>query len=115
MPSLLERLVPCSDRRGAASETVRQHFPAEVFFATVAVRCRGECDVRGWNVNGQLDPRREVTVSADGLNKANTTTNSIYENDGFHISDLRAENCIVDETVYAVQMAGLEYMKTWLA
>jgi hypothetical protein len=38
----------------------------------------------------------------------------IYESDGFHSSDLHAENGIVDETVYAVQMAALEYMKTWL-
>lgn len=56
-----------------------------------------------------------ATVSADGLNKTNTTTQPIYESDGFHCSDLRIENGIVDETVHAVQMAGLEYMKTWLA
>ncbi|KAN0088726.1 Peptidase S28 [Tylopilus felleus] len=77
----------------------------------------------GWNVNidrlffanGLRDPWREATVSADGLNKANTTTQPIYEGDGFHCSELITENGIADETVYAVQMAGLEYMKTWLA
>jgi pimeloyl-ACP methyl ester carboxylesterase len=77
----------------------------------------------GWNVNvdrlffvnGLRDPWREATVSADGLNKANTTMQPIYESDAFHCSDLHAENGIVDETVYAVQMAALEYMKTWLA
>ena len=61
------------------------------------------------------DPWREATVSADGLNKASTSTQPIYESDGFHCSDLSAKNGVVDETVYAVQMAGLEYMKTWLA
>ena len=61
------------------------------------------------------DPWREATVSADGLNKANTTTQPIYESDGFHCSDLSIENGVVDETVHAVQMAALEYMKTWLA
>ncbi|KAH7908620.1 peptidase S28 [Hygrophoropsis aurantiaca] len=77
----------------------------------------------GWNVevdrlffaNGLRDPWREATVSADGLNKANTTTQPIYEGDGFHCSDLLTENGIVDETIMTVQMAGLEYMKTWLA
>jgi len=77
----------------------------------------------GWNTsvdrlffaNGLRDPWREVTVSADGLNKDNTTTQPIYESDGFHCSDLHAENGVVDETVYAVQMAALEYMETWLA
>jgi hypothetical protein len=78
---------------------------------------------QGWNVNvdrlffvnGLRDPWREATVSADGLNKASATTQPIYESDAFHCSDLHAENGIVDETVYAVQMAALEYMKTWLA
>ena len=61
------------------------------------------------------DPWREATVSEDGLNKANTTTQPIYEGDGFHCSDLLTENGVVDETVHAVQMAGFEYMKMWLA
>ncbi|KAF9244177.1 peptidase S28 [Melanogaster broomeanus] len=77
----------------------------------------------GWNVeidrlffaNGLRDPWREATVSADGLYKFNTTTQPIYEGDGFHCSDLITESGIVDETIYTVQMAGLEYMKTWLA
>ena len=61
------------------------------------------------------DPWRGTSVSADGLDKANTSTQPIYESDGFHCSDLNTQNGIVDETVYAVQMAGLEYMKAWLA
>lgn len=61
------------------------------------------------------DPWREATVSADGLHKANTTTQPIYEGDGFHCSDLITKNGVVDETIYTVQMAGLEYMKEWLA
>ncbi|KAF9219959.1 hypothetical protein BS17DRAFT_716083 [Gyrodon lividus] len=77
----------------------------------------------GWNVevdrlffaNGLRDPWREATVSADGLYKPNTATQPIYEGDGFHCSDLITESGIVDETIYTVQMAGLEYMKSWLA
>ncbi|KIJ04684.1 hypothetical protein PAXINDRAFT_22023 [Paxillus involutus ATCC 200175] len=77
----------------------------------------------GWDVeidrlffaNGLRDPWREATVSADGLYESNTTTQPIYEGDGFHCSDLIAESGIVDETIYTVQMAGLEYMETWLA
>ena len=61
------------------------------------------------------DPWREVTVSEDGLDKANTTTQPIYESDGFHCSDLLTKNGVVDETLHAVQMAGLEYMRMWLA
>jgi len=39
----------------------------------------------------------------------------IYMSDGFHGSDLFADNGVVDESVHAVQMAALEYMKEWLA
>jgi hypothetical protein len=77
----------------------------------------------GWNVdvprlffaNGLRDPWREATVSADGLNKPNTTSMPIYEGDGFHCSDLITENGVVDSTVAVVQAAGLMYMKEWLA
>ncbi|KAG9309934.1 peptidase S28 [Chiua virens] len=98
-------------------------FPAKFSFPpTPSV---GEVDSMydGWNVNvdrlffanGLRDPWREATVSADGLNKPNTTTQPIYEGDGFHCSDLLTENGVVDATVYEVQQAGLEYMKMWLA
>ncbi|KAG0694878.1 peptidase S28 [Suillus ampliporus] len=77
----------------------------------------------GWNVdtprlffaNGLRDPWREATVSADGLDKPSTTSTPIYEGDGFHCTDLVIENGIVDATVAAVQIAGLSYMKEWLA
>lgn len=61
------------------------------------------------------DPWRGETVSADGLNKINTTTQPIYEGDGFHCSDLLTASGALDETIYVVQMAALEYMKAWLA
>ena len=70
---------------------------------------------RSHTTNSTGDPWREATVSADGLNKANTSTQPIYESDGFHCSDMDTQNGIVDETVYAVQIAALEYMKMWLA
>ncbi|KAG1891883.1 peptidase S28 [Suillus fuscotomentosus] len=77
----------------------------------------------GWDVsiprlffaNGLRDPWREATVSADGLNKPNTTSRPIYEGDGFHCTDLLVQNAVADPTVAAVQEAGLMYMKEWLA
>ncbi|EIW78768.1 hypothetical protein CONPUDRAFT_155499 [Coniophora puteana RWD-64-598 SS2] len=76
----------------------------------------------GWNVNvdrlffanALRDPWREATVSADGLNKENTTTQPIYESDGFHCSDLLIYNGVIDATILTVQEAGLAYMKEWL-
>jgi len=78
---------------------------------------------KGWNVsvdrlffaNGRRDPWRGATVSADGLNKANTTMQPIYVSDAFHGSDLLIANGLLDDTVRAVQAAALKYMKEWLA
>jgi hypothetical protein len=77
----------------------------------------------GWNVdvprlffaNGLRDPWRGGTVSADGLNKPNTTSMPIYISDGFHTSDMITYNGILDPTIAVVQEAGLMYMKKWLA
>ncbi|KAG2085941.1 peptidase S28 [Suillus discolor] len=77
----------------------------------------------GWNVNvprlffanGLRDPWRGGTVSADGLNKPNTTSMPIYMSDGFHCSDLLTRNGMLDPTIAVVQEAGLGYMKEWLA
>jgi hypothetical protein len=77
----------------------------------------------GWDVdiprlffaNGLRDPWRGATVSADRLNKPNTTSMPIYMSDGFHCSDLVADNGIVDPTVAVVHEAALRYMKEWLA
>ncbi|KAG2129726.1 uncharacterized protein EDB93DRAFT_1256142 [Suillus bovinus] len=65
--------------------------------------------------NGLRDPWRETTVSADGLDKPNIPSMPIYEGDGFHCSDMITQNGIADPTVAAVQEAGLNYMKEWLA
>jgi hypothetical protein len=77
----------------------------------------------GWNVtidrlffaNGQRDPWREATVSADGVDRASTNTQPIAIGDGFHCSDLSTTNAQVDSTVLAVQTKALSFMKTWLA
>ena len=61
------------------------------------------------------DPWREATVSADGIDRASTAMQPIYMSDGFHGSDFFVKNGVVDESVHAVQMAALEYMKKWLA
>ncbi|KAG1723677.1 peptidase S28 [Suillus lakei] len=77
----------------------------------------------GWNMNvprlffanGLRDPWRGGTVSADGLNKPNTTSMPIYMSDGFHTSDMVTDNGVLDPTIAVVQEAGLRYMKEWLA
>ncbi|KAJ3920772.1 serine carboxypeptidase S28-domain-containing protein [Lentinula edodes] len=77
----------------------------------------------GWNVsvdrlffaNGQRDPWREATVSADGVDVASTNTQPIAIGDGFHCSDLLTSAGTVDKTVRAVQTEALSFMKTWLA
>ncbi|KIK54084.1 hypothetical protein GYMLUDRAFT_232374 [Collybiopsis luxurians FD-317 M1] len=80
-------------------------------------------DYGGWNLtvdrlflaNGQRDPWRGVTVSADGVDRASTDLQPIAISDGFHTSDLLTTNGKVDHTVLAVQTQALSYMKTWLA
>ncbi|KAJ3735180.1 peptidase S28 [Lentinula guzmanii] len=77
----------------------------------------------GWNVsidrlffaNGQRDPWREATVSADGVDVPSTDTQPIAIGDGFHCSDLSTASGNVDPTVRAVQTKALAFMKTWLA
>ncbi|KAG2144464.1 peptidase S28 [Suillus clintonianus] len=77
----------------------------------------------GWNVDVERlffttalrDPWRGATVSADGLNKPNTTSMPIYDSDGFHASDLITKSGTDDPTIATVQEAGLRYMKEWLA
>ena len=61
------------------------------------------------------DPWREATVSAEGLNKANTSMQPIYMSDGFHTTDLIMASGKIDQSVAAVQRAGLEYMKFWVS
>lgn len=77
----------------------------------------------GWNVsidrlffaNGQRDPWREATVSADGVNITGTSTQPVEVGDGFHCSDLVTANGLVDSNVLAVQTKALTFMKSWLA
>ncbi|KAG2066733.1 hypothetical protein BDR04DRAFT_1129870 [Suillus decipiens] len=77
----------------------------------------------GWSVNalriflanGLRDRWRGGTVSADGLNKPNTTSMPIYMSDAFYTSDMMTYNGIINPTIAVVQEAGLIYMKEWLA
>ncbi|EKM56364.1 uncharacterized protein PHACADRAFT_253438 [Phanerochaete carnosa HHB-10118-sp] len=77
---------------------------------------------KGWNVsidrlffaNGQRDPWREATVSADGATSVSTAEQPIAVGDGFHCSDLISDNGAVDPTVLAVQQRGLASIKAWL-
>lgn len=78
---------------------------------------------RGWNVkierlffaNGQRDPWREATMSADGLNVRSTDRQPIAVSDGFHCSDLSTATGNVDATVKAVQQKALAAIGGWLA
>ncbi|KAH9839143.1 peptidase S28 [Rhodofomes roseus] len=64
--------------------------------------------------NGENDPWRGATVSADGTNFQSTDMQPIAVGDGFHCSDLIIANGEADSTVAAVQQQGLAAMKSWL-
>jgi len=64
--------------------------------------------------NGEKDPWRDATISADGTNFQSTSTQPIVMGDGYHCSDLDAANGEVDATIAAVQAQGLAVMKGWL-
>lgn len=84
----------------------------------------------GWNVsvprlffaNGQRDPWRDATLSADNASTAvgsgsggqGTDEMPIRVGDGYHCSDLIVRNAEVDGTVEGVQQAALGYIATWL-
>ena len=65
--------------------------------------------------NGQRDPWREATVSADGTHFQSTPQRPIEVSDGFHCSDLITKNGQVDSTVQSVIDAGLKALGGWLA
>ncbi|KAI0072974.1 peptidase S28 [Panus rudis PR-1116 ss-1] len=77
----------------------------------------------GWDVkvdrlffaNGQRDPWREATVSADGHTVPNSPQMPIAVSDGFHCSDLSTSNGVVDATVKKVQDQALATIHNWLA
>ncbi|KIK60910.1 hypothetical protein GYMLUDRAFT_73702 [Collybiopsis luxurians FD-317 M1] len=77
----------------------------------------------GWNLtidrlifaNGQRDPWREATVSADGVARESTDTQPILDSDGFHCSDLLTSLGQADPSVLAVQTKALSYIRMWLA
>ncbi|KAI0029920.1 peptidase S28 [Vararia minispora EC-137] len=64
--------------------------------------------------NGQRDPWRDATVSADGIAPAHISATHIGVHDGVHVVDLVTANNI-DPTVRAVQEQGLALVKGWLA
>ncbi|KAI0725259.1 peptidase S28 [Fomitopsis betulina] len=64
--------------------------------------------------NGQNDPWRDATVSADGTSFPSTALQPITLGDGFHCSDLSLANAEVDKTIAAIQAIGLASMKDWL-
>ncbi|TCD70022.1 hypothetical protein EIP91_005274, partial [Steccherinum ochraceum] len=77
---------------------------------------------KGWNLkvdhlfsaNGQRDPWRDATVSADGAQIQSTPLQPIAISDGFHASDLSTANGNIDSTVKAVQVHALASIKDWL-
>ncbi|KDQ64462.1 hypothetical protein JAAARDRAFT_118335 [Jaapia argillacea MUCL 33604] len=118
-PTLVSRLIqPVYDER-QCQQMFPEAFPTYPVPNVNATNAR----YRGWYVqvnqllfaNGQRDPWREATVSADGLYIASTPTQPILEGDGFHCSDLLTSNAEVDSTIEYVQTQALGYMKTWLA
>jgi len=118
-PTIVTRLVqPIYDERQCT-----YYFPEQFSAPTAPKVSATNAAYDGWNVNvdrlffanGQRDPWREATVSADGLFHPSTPWQPIAEGNGYHCSDLLTENAEVDATVAAVQAEGLAAMKVWLA
>ncbi|KAJ7591573.1 peptidase S28 [Mycena floridula] len=111
-PALVSRLIgPAYDERQCSQmfpEQFANKKPGPSVDATNAL-------YQGWNVtvdrlffaNGQKDPWRDATVSADGL--------SIQIGDGIHCSDLGTVDGQIDPTIRAVQKQALTSMKSWLS
>ncbi|KAH8094923.1 serine carboxypeptidase S28-domain-containing protein [Cristinia sonorae] len=118
-PTLVSRLLqPIYDER-QCQMMFPQAFPRGPAQPNVA---KTNAKFRGWDVriknlffaNGQRDPWREATVSADGVNVRSTPQQPIGLSDGFHCSDLSTTNGNVDSTVKAVQVQALASIKSWL-
>ena len=65
--------------------------------------------------NGQRDPWRDATISAENLTVASTSNQPIFVSDGFHCSDMIVGNAQIDSSIQNVQNQGLSSMATWLA
>lgn len=118
-PSIVSRLVqPAYDLRQCQAM-----FPEAFPSLPVPNTLRTNQAYKGWNVrlqrlffaNGQRDPWREATVSAETHRIASTASQPIAVSDGFHCSDLSKRNANVDATIAKVQTEALKYMATWLA
>ncbi|KIM91231.1 hypothetical protein PILCRDRAFT_59170 [Piloderma croceum F 1598] len=118
-PAIVSRLVqPIYDERQCA-----QLFPEQFSEPSAPNVDATNSAYGGWTVNvtrlffanGQRDPWRDVTVSADGQNIQSSPTQPIFVSDGFHCSDLSTAAGLVDPTIAHVQSEALSYMKTWLA
>ena len=68
------------------------------------------------SVNDTLsdDPWRGATVSAEESNATSTATQPIFVHDGWHCSDLYADNGQVDLNISDVQTKGIAKMKDWI-
>ncbi|KAF9535134.1 serine carboxypeptidase S28-domain-containing protein [Crepidotus variabilis] len=79
---------------------------------------------KGWNVNikniffanGERDPWRDATVSAETLSRAdvNIPQTAIGLSDGFHCTDLSTKSGTASALVKAVQDKGLAQLGQWL-
>ncbi|KAL6309641.1 peptidase S28 [Sparassis latifolia] len=117
-PSLVSRLIqPIYDERQCT-----YFFPEQFPVATAPNVDATNAAYDGWFVNvdrlffanGQRDPWREATVSADGTNFKSTQSQRIAVGDGFHCSDLLTASGQVDATIAAVQEQVLAAMAEWL-
>ncbi|KAJ3558315.1 hypothetical protein NM688_g1003 [Phlebia brevispora] len=117
-PTLVSRLIqPVYDERQC-----NLWFP-DAFTGTPTPNATGINTLyKGWNLqaenlffaNGQRDPWRDATVSADGITIESTSSQMIGLSDGFHCSDLITANGGADSTILAVQQQGLAALNSWL-
>ncbi|THH05021.1 hypothetical protein EW146_g10013 [Bondarzewia mesenterica] len=117
-PTLVSRLVqPIGDERQCV-----QMFPGAFNSPSVPKADQTNAAYGGWNatvdrlfsVNGQRDPWRDATVSAEDATTVSTVNQPVALGDGFHCSDLLTASAYYDATIARVQSQALASMKAWL-
>ncbi|TFK66312.1 hypothetical protein BDN72DRAFT_961863 [Pluteus cervinus] len=119
-PTLVSRLVPTTYDMRQCQQMFPEAFPEIPITADIN---NTNTVYAGWNAkidrifyaNGQRDPWRDSTMSAEGLNKESTPTEIINLGDGFHCSDLLSRNVPYSTLLADIQKKALATFHTWVS
>ncbi|TFK66908.1 peptidase S28 [Pluteus cervinus] len=119
-PTLVSRLVPSTYDMRQCQQMFPEAFPEVPVTADIN---NTNTIYAGWNakidriffVNGQRDPWRDATMSAEGLGKESTPTQVINLGDGFHCSDISARAGVYSKPLADIQKKALATFHTWVS